>query len=103
MAPKPVAKKLGIALSVLKMAKDWWPFLILAGGFLTTIALLPQKVVAVEKKVDQVADRQVTIEKYIVSLEEQKELAKKAPEGWLWSEKEQKYVPDPLYRPKKGK
>lgn len=75
--------------------REYWQILavlvaISGGAFI--FASLPGRVDAVEKKQSQ-------IEQYIQAIEEQKKLMKEAPPGWLWSIKEERYVPDPNYEP----
>lgn len=85
-------------ISILKTAKDFWPFIALAGGFILTIALLPQKVTAVERKVEQVESRTEKVERYILEQEKTQELIRKSPPGWRWNQLKQEFEIDPSYK-----
>ena len=59
-----------------------------------------EKVWATPEKVDKIEVQTVQIGKWVEAQEKSNELKKKAPDGWMWSEKEEKYIPDPSYKKK---
>lgn len=96
------AKKGGFSpLSILKSIKDFWPFIALAGGFILTIAFLPQKVSAIERRVEKTESRQQTIEEYIQVQQKTQELIRKAPSGYRWNFITEEFEIDPYYKRKK--
>ena len=91
---------LSIALATLLdfCKRNWFLFPLIA-GFLGLYAALPNRVQATEKKVAQIETQTVQIGKYIEAMEKERELKKMAPPGFIWSETEEKYLPDPEYVP----
>ena len=90
-------KRPNIFLTALKFAKDYWLFLSLAGGFLFTMASLPQEVKATKQEVEQLKTQQQQVNKWIEAYEHTQELIKKAPEGYRWNPKTEEFEVDPDY------
>lgn len=95
-----MAKKKGVFsfLFLAELARTYWPAFIAVGGFTITFALLPQKVVAVERKVEQVESRTEKVERYILEQEKTQELIRKSPPGWRWNQLKQEFEIDPSYK-----
>ena len=90
-------KKKPAWLNLIDTVARYWQLTLFFGaiifGFIWTCAVvLPGKVEAQDKRIDQVESRQQTIEQYIEATEEQKKLIQQSPPGWQWSEEAQQYV-----------
>ena len=70
-------------------------------AILTAIVLIPIRLLAVEKKADKIEQQLIQVGEYIKNQEQIKELIKKAPPCWEWSEKEEGYVRIPNCKKKK--
>lgn len=81
-------KKKSSLWSVLDTVKSYWPLLVVLFGIIGTIATIPTRLSAVEKKTERI-DK---IEEYIEATEEQKALIQKSPPGWQWNETTQSYI-----------
>ena len=88
--------KLSYIVSILR---DNWFILSLvlpaAGTAIYGFLVLPKRVDATEIKVKEVEDRTNDIESYIAEQRKVQELIKKAPDGWLWDTRSEKFVKNP--------
>ena len=94
-------KKKNIPLIVLDFIRTYWIILGLVLTTIVTFATLPQRLTAAERKVEKVDVKTEQIQKWIERYEITQELIKKAPEGFVWDEKTEEFVPDPNYEPPK--
>ena len=100
-----------------KFHLDWK--MILAGGFVTVfvtggifvylrdhlakIWAAPQEIESLEEGQKILIQQTATIGDWVEQQEAERELKKKAPLGWIWSEKDEVYVIDPNYKTVKSK
>lgn len=86
------SKNGGGFVGVLKFLKDYRVLITVLAGIVGTVATIPGRLQAVEKKAETLQEQTTAIYRWIEQAEKEAELIKKAPPGYRWSEEAGEYV-----------